>query len=161
MIYLDMDGVFVDFHTWTTKHCGFPYASNPEKAWSILDEVPHFFRNLPETPYARAMYQDILDLAAKHKQDIAFLTALPRPTGLLATAVADKTDWVHNHLDPKAKVICVPNWKYKAAYCKIGDILIDDTPRNVLAWNKVCGNGILHFQRKLTIDLLKFVLEME
>lgn len=153
-IWLDLDGVFADFQTAFENHCGFPYYSDPQKAWSILENVDRLFLNLHLLPGAKELYDEIKSFDI----DIEFLTALPRLTKSLHTAPLDKRLWVASNLDPKAKVTCVANWSCKKNFAKPNEILIDDSTRNIDQWISADGIGIIHRENKTTLHQLSHFL---
>ena len=122
MIFLDLDGVFADFDGFVLSTLGCEYSEYPpSEAWPHLAKVPYLFGQLEPLPEARELYTKICAIALMANQRVQFLTALPQLTGLLHTAVQDKTTWVHTHLDKEASVVCVPNWRYKSTFCRRGD----------------------------------------
>ena len=58
---------------------------------------------------------------------------------------------------PKDKAIFVTHGTDKANYAK-GNILIDDSPENIRAWNLAGGTGILHKNNQQTLNKLKNIL---
>lgn len=147
MIYLDLDGVFADFWKEADK---LNYSENPSKAWEQLDQIPNFFLTLELLPQAKELYDCI-------PKPNVFLTALPELTRELITAPRDKREWVHKYLNPDVQVVCVASWKDKALFATKGDILIDDSIRNVNAWAQAGGTGIHHTSVYSTIKELRFL----
>ena len=146
--------MFADFQTAFENHCGFPYYSDPQKAWSILENVDRLFLNLLPLPGAKELYDEIKSFGV----DIEFLTALPRLTKSLHTAPLDKRLWVATNLDPKTKVTCVANWSCKKNFAKPNEILIDDSTRNIEQWTAANGIGINHWDNKNTLNRLREIL---
>lgn len=144
MIYLDLDGVFANFDKAVLDRTGFSYESDPKSAWPVLDKIPNFFATLEPLPGAHVMFGHIANLALMHGETMAILTALPMLTNELSTAEKDKKDWVAKYLDPDIDVICVSNWSRKAEFAYDGNILIDDSARNIRSWCEQGGIGILH-----------------
>ena len=52
-------------------------------------------------------------------------------------------------------VTCTYSGSQKAVFAKKGNVLIDDRPKNIEAWENAGGIGILHKSAKHTIDELK------
>lgn len=150
-IWLDLDGVFADFQSAFELHCGFPYYSDPKKAWSILENVNRLFLSLHPLNGAKEFYEEVKSFGV----DIEFLTALPQLTGKLHTAPLDKRLWVTSNLDPKVEVTCVANWSCKKNFAKPNEILIDDSQRNIDQWVSSGGIGILHRDNKTTLHQLR------
>ena len=150
---LDLDGVFADFQAGFRKHLGFDYSDDPKLAWSILDKVPHLFRDLQPLPGAvLGFYKLVAQVGIKNCR---VLTALPLPTNKLVTATVDKIYWVIYYLDSDIEVVCVPDWRHKKDFCVPGDILIDDSARNIEDWESAGGVGILHTSFESSLAQLK------
>ena len=158
MIFLDLDGVFADYRKGFHKVLGRDYYEDPKAAWPILDQVPNLFATLEPLPYAKVFFNQIHDLADEFDEGLAFLTALPLKTNYLVTADSDKEFWTRKHLDARIPVICVPGWRYKKAYARVGSILIDDSARNIKDWNSSGATGIVHFDNTVTIKTLELLL---
>ena len=155
MLALDLDGVFADFHKKFYEVCGFSYEVDPTAAWLKLEKEDNLFMQLELMPGAKELYNTI---KANTTRKIIFLTALPRLTGKLVTASADKTQWVHTHLDPEAQVICVPGWREKRNYARPGYVLVDDMERNINHWEEAGGIGVQH---KNNDDTLAMLLDLQ
>ena len=69
--------------------------------------------------------------------------------------VYDKNEWIKRYVDPTVPVTCTFTGTQKAAYAYEGSVLIDDRPKNIDAWEKAGGIGIVHTSAKNTINLLK------
>lgn len=147
IIYLDLDGVFADFKKRFKEIVHFDYETDPAGAWKRLDQVDHLFLTLEPFPYAHEMFTIIQSYGVETKM----LTALPRTTGKLNTAAADKTAWVRQHLSSTIEVICTDGWSGKAAYAHPAAILIDDMQRNIDAWRAAGGVGIRHTSQEDTL----------
>jgi hypothetical protein len=141
IINLDLDGVFADMESSVKSLAGFEYNTDPKVAWSVVDKVDKFFYHLQPLAGAIDLFHTI---QSRSRYPIRILTALPLLTGKLITAERDKRAWVAKYLSPYIEVVCVNSWKYKRAYCREGDILVDDSSRNVADWVLAGGYGILH-----------------
>lgn len=159
MVYLDLDGVFADYKQGFREVLGIEYHDEPKQAWTTLDKVPQLFSRLKPLPGALSLFSSILSLVSKYNDSCAILTALPRVTNELHSAAADKRQWVATNLSTNIRTIVVPGWQYKQFYCRnMLDILIDDSPRNIKAWELVGGKGILH-KSNLTLCILEDALK--
>lgn len=140
-IYLDLDGVLADFYGHARAILGAEYPTDDTAAaWRRLSAVPHLYRSLPPLQGAVALYRA---LAASGRR-LAVLTALPHPTGHLMTAPRDKRAWVARHLSATLQVITVSHGEEKAVFAAPEALLIDDSARNLSAWEAAGGMGFLH-----------------
>lgn len=150
-IYVDLDGVLVDFYTATSKILGVDYKSMPPAdAWGTLEKVDNLFRHLPMLSDAMDLWEGIQGRGRVH-----ILTASPKPTGKLHTAPGDKRAWVRHHVCSQVPVIVVGHGPSKARWAAPGDILIDDLERNIEAWVSAGGTGILHRSAAESLAKLK------
>jgi 5'(3')-deoxyribonucleotidase len=121
-------------------HLGLEYLADPKLAWSVIDKIPHFFKELEPIKGSLNFFDDILLNA---KVEVKILTALPLLTGELITAAADKREWVKQFLDADIQVITVDSWERKKDFSK-GNVLLDDSRRNILDWEYHGGQGVWH-----------------
>lgn len=158
-IALDLDGVFADFAKKAHELHGKDYHQLSNNVfWSKFTQVPHLFRDLDLIPNSKKLLDYAITIP---KHEVFVLTALPLPTGELHTAKQDKHEWVHTHLG-KIPVFTVRGGVNKRDWVKApGDILIDDTKRNIDAWEAVGGVGILHTDVDDTISKLKKLIKHE
>ena len=138
-------------------HTGQPYHSG---MWSILDQIDNLFYHLTPLPYAYDLYWDIVQ-EYENIADVFILTSLPLPTNKLITAADDKRRWVHHRLDANAKVHTVIGGINKKWFVnQKGDILIDDTQRNLDGWTSRGGTSILHAgDPKMTLASLEIAMQ--
>ena len=78
-----------------------------------------------------------------------------RKEELTNLVVYDKNQWIDRYVDPSVVVNCTFTGSQKAAYAMDGNVLIDDRPKNIEAWEDAGGIGILHTSAKETINKLK------
>ena len=135
VLCLDSDGVFADFDGLLKKY---GLSRGDKNLWAELSDIPNVFYHMQVLPGALSLYA-----AIKHHRHYV-LTALPRPTGYLATAKEDKLRWWANNVSPEVDVVAVSSGKLKAAHAAPNKILIDDLPRNIKMWEDAGGIGILH-----------------
>ena len=153
-IFVDMDGVLADFLKGCEEYIGHPI-TNDDKGHTQYDlrkeELTNkrLFANLPPMV-------DMYDLIAYikhtgHKWEI--LTAAGVVNRELV--VYDKVEWVKKYVDPQVVVNCTFTGSQKAAYAQKKNVLIDDRPKNIEAWENAGGIGILHTSAADTIEQLK------
>lgn len=153
-IFIDMDGVLVDFYPAAEKHLGAPYRELPGATkWGILEKIDNFFRHLPMMHDAQQLWD-----GTQGRGRVRILTAAPRPTQKLATASADKIAWIRENISKTVPVIVVAEGILKAQWVTPNAILIDDLPRNIDAWIAAGGIGILHLNAKDTLRQLEAIL---
>lgn len=139
-IYVDQDDVLAEFYGEAARILGAPFQSLPPAArWGRLERVESLFLHLPVRPDALELWHGL-----EGRGNRSILTAMPRPTGLLHTAPADKLAWVREHITPTAPVIVAESGLAKAAWARPGAILIDNLQRNIDVWVAAGGIGIVH-----------------
>lgn len=153
ILYLDLDGVFANFEDAVRRHTHLNYTDNPVKAWNAIDKIPHFFQRIYPMPGAFKMFDDINKMCTV---PIEILTSLPDPTGTLKQAPYDKTAWVARYLSKDIKVNTVQGWDKKALFAD-GNILVDDSFRNINDWIASGGTGIHHTSNFNTLLELKYL----
>jgi hypothetical protein len=153
-IYVDQDDVLAEFYGEAARILGAPFQSlPPEVRWGRLEQVPNLFRHLPVRPDALALWHGL-----EGRGNRSILTAMPRPTGLLHTARADKVAWAREHITATAPVIVAESGLAKAAWARPGAILIDNLQRNIDVWVAAGGIGIVHISAADTLDRLTSIL---
>lgn len=151
-LYLDLDGVFADFYKGARELTGHAHELDVHSSWIAIDQVDNFFWKLDPLPGAKEFFDEIV---GRSKYPVKILTALPRLTGKLYTAVNDKTSWVRKHLG-QIQVNCAPGWKGKAAFAIYKDtVLVDDMRRNIDHWRKAGSVGVHHTDQCATIRTLE------
>lgn len=149
MIYLDLDGVFADFNS-ELKRVRQAFGGRTLDAsleWAAIERIPNFYANLALLPDSLELFKAL----AHHGDAVEILTALPRPTGHLATATQDKCAWVAKHLSPTIKVNTIYGGINKHVFAKVGDVLVDDKNSNLGPWREAGGIGVLHKNVKRTL----------
>ena len=152
-IYCDMDGVIADFVTYTSKRLGKPFK---DENW--LDLPEDMFYQLSPMSDAFVLWKFI----GKYNPNI--LTAVPRKAesrgAVSERAADDKKRWVKKHFNvPENRVYAVLR-QLKEKIAKDGrdgrpNLLIDDHIKNVKAFKRAGGLGVLHLNAHNTIKELK------
>lgn len=165
-IYLDMDGVLVDFdkgllENFGVKNCLVTYGTadkdkTPEqwalskKVWQCMN-TEGFFLNLPPMDG----FEDLWNSATSLTKDVFILTAFPGHNGEINQSVkSDKLNWLKKHL-PKVSensfIFCERKDKMKYAWTGStvqgnftgdGNILIDDLPVTCQEWSEAGGYAV-------------------
>lgn len=158
-LFLDMDGVLVDFAKGAAKVMGipekdFPPANRPKdrefdkKLWGAIrayeKEGNQFWVNLDPMPD----FEKLWDFCKIHDPEI--LTA----TGDLKSAGPEKREWCASHLGD-IKVNIVEHSEEKGQFAVDNGVLVDDRQRSIDAWVAAGGIGILHKNADDTIKQLE------
>ncbi len=155
-IFFDLDGVLANFEKSAVKHTGNHYwERHSHNIWNVLEHVNNFFLNLEPLAGSIELFEMVLDIHGV--ENVEILTALPNPTGALANVEREKRMWVKNHLHPSVVVNTVYGGKNKCKWLQYHpeSLLIDDTPKNIVAWIEHGGTGIVHTDVESTIEKLK------
>ena len=163
-VFVDMDGVLVDFFTeWAKLMNVKTYRDIPKreipKALKKIVDTPNFWENLPPL----AGYKELLTAI---KQMHGSYKILSSPLANDPNVDPGKREWVNKNLGffKPEKVIIDHN---KSQYAKQPDgtpnILIDDYGKNVNAWKQAGGVAIKHHTSTTndTINQLKSILTNE
>lgn len=148
LLFLDMDGVIVDFVTGALKALGRTDLKDtdiiqPEmdkqlgltlsEFWSAQDKIPDFWQNLAPYPGAVEFYVKLTQMA-----DV-FICSSPSKH---RNCASDKINWLRTHLGEDAAgkfYLC----RDKSKLACLGRILIDDTEKHIDAWDREAGWSFL------------------
>jgi 5'(3')-deoxyribonucleotidase len=153
-IYVDMDGVLVDFFTEWTKLVGVKNWKDIQNIPEALDKIRNtkdFWINLKPTQNGKKL----LNLIKKLKGEYNILSA---PLADDRTVETSKRKWVENHLKeflPKNVIITADKYKYAKNANGTPNILIDDFGKNIEKWEEFGGIGVKHKDHKLNRTKLK------
>lgn len=156
-IFCDLDGVLVDFDTLACEISGKKKSNDTEmdeKYWDVIiawsQAGNKFYGAMAEMPDAKQLWNYIKKHSAK------ILSSTGR-RGKKLNALAEKKDWVRDHLGGKvsSEALFVEDTPLKAKYAAPNRILIDDRKKAIDAWVKAGGIGILHKSAAKTIQELK------
>lgn len=150
-IYLDMDGVLVNFDKKFQEH--FPGVHEDDDwLWEDLYKVcPDIYLTAEPMPDMNELLKYVWMFGYKK-----ILTAIPKRWSW--PKVTDhKRQWIARHIPsiPHTEVCFGPYAEDKQYHCKGShDVLIDDKERNILQWRARGGTGILHTSAADTIKQL-------
>ena len=150
-IYCDMDGVLADFQKFTREHLGQKFT---DENWH---DLPHdMFFQLPPMPDAKQLWRFI----GRYNPNI--LTAIPKGGRgpISERAAEDKKRWMKKHFGVNDARVYAVMRKNKANFAKDGkdgrpNLLIDDHAKNIDAFRKAGGLGIVHTSAANTIRELR------
>lgn len=152
-IFLDVDGVFADMDKRIKEICGPDTPRFSNDIWLHIAKEWRFFWHLELIPESLRL------VTMLRHHDLEFLTALPESREGqhgLATADADKREWLRHHISRSIPINTIVGGKNKPVFLEKhpGAILIDDYDRNINVWNAAGGVGILHENVQGTINKL-------
>ncbi len=167
-IFVDMDGVLSDFDSHFQKYTDIApidfvtslYKTQknvvgnrvPDEGikkatdlifWKVISEMPDFW----STMIPISDFKTLWDFVSPF--DPIILTSIPLYPFVCWQAVLGKRQWIDSFISKHIRMYVTffdHNYKktYKHNFCKSQeDILIDNTPENILAWQKAGGTGIL------------------
>lgn len=171
-IYLDMDGVLMDFEshvaTWLKPVWrGRLYHHLPIAEWTEEEQTND--RRYKQAMADHKFWHTMGPMADAHElwDWVRFqtggagmhyvLTATPANIDYAKRCAADKLASIHRHFDPtfpKEQFHAVVRSE-KRAFARDGAILVDDMPPNCIEWELAGGTAILHKDTKTTIKRLK------
>jgi hypothetical protein len=160
IIYVDLDGVLVDFDS------GFEAISSGVKKtdyikkhgmsdfWKLINsQGQEWWENLEWMSDGTKLWS-----AIENKNVKVLTSGSTRNTGTMA--INGKKKWVADHLGP-IETIVVNSSHEKQKYARPGDILIDDLYSNISEWTVKKGTGILHRNADDTINKLNDVINTQ
>lgn len=166
LIYVDMDGVIVDFNKGfkLLKGSGGITATEYEdihgkdSIWKVIDNYDRrkFFSNLPWTYDGQKLWNFI----SKKFKNIKILTALGRSDEIHKNTSNGKREWLGKNIPSLTdeNIIMVQNKHAKKHWSFPDMILVDDREVVIDGWNSKGGIGILHKNTHQTIKKLKEVI---
>ena len=163
ILYLDMDGVIVDFDKAYSKLAG---GKSLQANSLAIGEKPARDKFLKAgTKFWSEMEwiqggKELISTAEKHFSNVWILSSAGTINSKLAeTVIQGKLEWLAKHIPsiPMSKVIVVLGRHRKKDYAVKNAILVDDMRDTIESWNVKGGNGILHDYRfyKNSIDALE------
>ncbi len=155
-IYFDMDGVLADFDGMLRKH--HPHVEDfsvlpDDEFWPLVKAIPNFWEDLEILPGANEMVK-----AAFENENVTHVEVLSAPSRHDLRSYAGKVKWLEKHFseyfpfDLRLNLVIAKNKKH---FAEPGSVLIDDLDKNIDAWNKNGGFGILHKDTEFE-ETLKF-----
>lgn len=163
IVYVDMDGVIVDFNNGfkklpgsnglTSKQYDERYGEN--SIWDVINVYGKikFFSGLPWMSDGMKLWSFV------HTNfiNVKILTALGKSDKQDKKTSSGKRMWLKLNIPDldDEDIIMVPNKFAKRHYARPGDILIDDTNVCIDGFNRKGGIGILHKNANSTIQRLK------
>lgn len=123
--------------------------------WKVISEMPDFWSTMTPIDGFKNLWQSVSAF------DPIILTSIPLYPFVSWQAVLGKRQWIDKFISKHIRMYVTffdHNYKktYKHHFCQgLDDILIDNTPENILAWQKAGGTGILFENVEQAIKDLK------
>jgi|TARA_B100001094_G_scaffold2204_1_gene1967 5'(3')-deoxyribonucleotidase len=159
-IYVDMDGVLVDFFGAWAKLMGakdFRDIKDIDAGLQAIRDADNFWLDLEPTPNAGKL----LALIQKHKGSYTILSS---PLADDPRSEPHKRMWVKNNLKqfpPKSVIITGNKAKYAQQSDGTPNILIDDFGQNIDKWNAAGGIGVKHKDHKFERSFKTILLHLD
>lgn len=165
-LFLDMDGVLVDFVRGYEERVGVPIATmNKMYDDNVYPDRDHvwkktrcgtFWRNLPKTQE----FEQIIDAAFKywHEDDVNVLTA---PVRCDDTCPTQKAGWIQDHTPIKSENFNAVHRSRKKEFALTDgkpNVLIDDYEKNIAEWVEAGGIGIVHYDINKTLKQIEQIV---
>ena len=147
-VFVDMDGVLVNFHKhacplfsieypkqsvlgwdWLYNLCGIPI----EEWLGRMDDTPGFWENLEPYPWTTDLIQ-FLDSGYPNWAVLTMATQDPR-------SWAGKAAWVKRYLPVRGMYRLIMSHGSKGRFAQPGDVLIDDSYNQCAAWREAGGKA--------------------
>ncbi len=154
-IFLDMDGVIVDFMEAVYKLFKLTdfrdwEAMGKEKYTDINNMGEKWWSQMKWTSDGKKLWSYIKGY------DVTILSATPRDPKSRAISMEGKKNWLNKNMGSSygsnALIVTAVD---KQKYASGNHILIDDSPRNIAQWKSRGGIGVLHKNTSDTIKQLK------
>lgn len=159
-VYVDMDGVLADFNIKTKELIGKSlddFATSAE-GWAAMENHKDIYSLLSRMPDANNLVDGILGLRCYYPFNLEVLTAIPK-IGRIPFAKQHKIAWINKFYPGVFSSFNIgPHAEHKQYHCVEGDVLIDDSVRNIPQWNSKGGFGILHTSAKESLEQLSAYL---
>ena len=160
IVYLDMDGVIADFFGAIESRHGVNHWKEVDIDKSVLEIAEasdDFFNTLPAFPTTNDLVEYVRNLGKT--LDVEYGICSTPLRGDRKNSAHWKTVWLERHglLPTRKENIVYTSRKEKWAVGVNGspNILIDDKPKNIRAWNKKGGIGILYQANENSLEDLK------
>lgn len=156
-LYVDLDGVLVDFEATALKIAGIAPDSQGANKQLRHDFWKHIERHVKKGHKFFEIMDPMPDAAQLWEFVVKYNPTICSATGHVQGAATEKRNWVRTHLgrDVAARAIFVRDGVQKAQYAAPYHVLIDDRVKVINAWIEAGGIGILHTSAEDTIQQLQ------
>jgi len=157
-VFLDMDGVLVDFFSAFAKLANVEHwkQMDSQRLQGVLDKIvgSDYFAKLPKTNACDSIVEMAIDFAGSY----SILSSPLR--GDIANSTKHKRAWVIDNLSPQpAKTIIIRDKSQYALLNGVQNILIDDRENNIHKWQEAGGYGIKYQANENDLSVISGALK--
>ena len=157
-VFLDMDGVLVDFFGAFAKLANVEHwkEMDAQRLQGVLDKIvgSDYFAKLPKTNACDSIVEMIIDFAGAY----SILSSPLR--GDIANSTKHKRAWVMDNLSPQPTTTIIVRDKSQYALINgVQNILIDDRANNIHKWKEAGGYGIKYQANENDLSVISGALK--
>ena len=157
-VFLDMDGVLVDFFGAFAKLANVEHwkQMDSQRLQGVLNKIvgSDYFAKLPKTNACDSIVEMAIDFAGSY----SILSSPLR--GDIANSTKHKRAWVIDNLSPQpAKTIIIRDKSQYALLNGVQNILIDDRENNIHKWQEAGGYGIKYQANENDLSVISGALK--
>ena len=157
-VFLDMDGVLVDFFNAFAKLANVKHwkQMDPQRLQDVLSKIvgSDYFAKLPKTNTCDSIVEMVVDFAGSY----SILSSPLR--GDIANSTKHKRAWVMDNLSPQPTTTIIVRDKSQYALINgVQNILIDDRANNIHKWKEAGGYGIKYQANENDLSVISGALK--
>tara|TARA_B000000460_G_scaffold122655_1_gene86317 strand:+ start:93 stop:608 length:516 start_codon:yes stop_codon:yes gene_type:complete len=157
-VFLDMDGVLVDFFNAFAKLANVKHwkQMDPQRLQDVLNKIvgSDYFAKLPKTNTCDSIVEMVVDFAGSY----SILSSPLR--GDIANSTKHKRAWVMDNLSPQPTTTIIVRDKSQYALLNgVQNILIDDRANNIHKWKEAGGYGIKYQANENDLSVISGALK--
>ena len=157
-VFLDMDGVLVDFFNAFAKLANVKHwkQMDPQRLQDVLNKIvgSDYFAKLPKTNTCDSIIEMVVDFAGSY----SILSSPLR--GDIANSTKHKRAWVMDNLSPQPTTTIIVRDKSQYALINgVQNILIDDRANNIHKWKEAGGYGIKYQANENDLSVISGALK--
>ena len=157
-VFLDMDGVLVDFFNAFAKLANVKHwkQMDPQRLQDVLNKIvgSDYFAKLPKTNACDSIVEMVVDFAGSY----SILSSPLR--GDIANSTKHKRAWVMDNLSPQPTTTIIVRDKSQYALLNgVQNILIDDRANNIHKWKEAGGYGIKYQANENDLSVISGALK--
>ena len=157
-VFLDMDGVLVDFFNAFAKLANVKHWKqvDPQRLQDVLNKIvgSDYFAKLPKTNTCDSIVEMVVDFAGSY----SILSSPLR--GDITNSTKHKRAWVMDNLSPQPTTTIIVRDKSQYALINgVQNILIDDRANNIHKWKEAGGYGIKYQANENDLSVISGALK--